>query len=242
MSGFNKSDVTAFIDRQNAEFKKITDSLNNLLGEKDKEIEALKERAERAETNETETAALDAKIKELEEKISELEFEISELRDENGIKDAELSELREKTSGEASENERKAGLYDDMSSQVGDILITANKSADGIISEANAKAAEISERAASDARELRLSFTARMNEISKDCKDGAKESAEEYRIKMRAVLNQLRAALTDAVASVDEKSAVLADMADELEKKLNERLDGTVAEIEKETENLKTGI
>ena len=242
MGGFNKADVTAYIDKQNAEFRKVTQSLNDLLREKDNEIEELKERAERAETDNSALEAKDARIAELEEKISALEFEISELKDDVAMKDAEIAELNEKTSGEASENERKAGLYDDMSSQVGDILISANKSADGIIAEANARAAEIDQRAESDAKELRLAFTANMTKISEDCKKGAGEAAEEYRAKMRAEIDQLRRTLTDAVVSVDEKSTILSQMANEREQKLNEQLDGAVAEIEKETENLKSGI
>ena len=242
MGGFNKSDVTAYIDRQNSEFRKVTQSLNDLLAEKDAEIRKLKEKAERAETDNSALEEKDAKIAELEEKIAALEFELSELKDEAAMKDAEIAELKDKTSGEASENERKAGLYDDMSSQVGDILISANKSADGIIAEANARAAAIDEKAASDAKELRLAFTANMTKISNDCKAGAGEAAEEYRAKMRAEIDQLRRTLTDAVVSVDEKSTILSQMANELEQKLNEQLDGAVAEIEKETENLKTGI
>ena len=182
------------------------------------------------------------KSKELEEKIYGFESRVSELDSENGGLVKEIDELKAKLSGASSENERKAGLYDDMSSQVGDILISANKSADCIIAEANAKAAKINEKAAADAGKLRLAFTEKMTEISNGCKNGAKASAEEYRAKMRAELNQLRAALTDAVVSVDEKSTILSCMADELEKKLNEQLDGAVAKIEKETENLKTGI
>lgn len=242
MGGFNKADVTEYIDKQNAEFRKVTQSLNGLLAEKDAEIAALKERAEKAEAELSSLSEKEEKIKELEDKAAGLELRLSELGRENGELEAKINELESKVSSETSENERKAGLYDDMSSQVGDILISANRSADGIIAEANAKAAKINEKAASDAEELRLAFTAKMAEISEKAKNGVKASAEEYRAKMRAELNQLRAALTDAVVSVDEKSTMLSGMADELEKKLNEQLDGAVAKMEKETDNLKTGI
>lgn len=242
MGGFNKADVTEYIDKQNAEFRKVTQSLNGLLAEKDAEIAALKERAEKAEAELSSLPEKEEKIKELEDKAAGLELRLSELGRENGELEAKINELESKVSSETSENERKAGLYDDMSSQVGDILISANRSADGIIAEANAKAAKINEKAASDAEELRLAFTAKMAEISEKAKNGVKASAEEYRAKMRAELNQLRAALTDAVVSVDEKSTMLSGMADELEKKLNEQLDGAVAKMEKETDNLKTGI
>ncbi len=242
MGGFNKADVTEYIDKQNAEFRKVTQSLNGLLAEKDAEIAALKERAEKAEAELSTLSEKEEKIKELEDKAAGLELRLSELGRENGELEAKINELESKVSSETSENERKAGLYDDMSSQVGDILISANRSADGIIAEANAKAAKINEKAASDAEELRLAFTAKMAEISEKAKNGVKASAEEYRAKMRAELNQLRAALTDAVVSVDEKSTMLSGMADELEKKLNEQLDGAVAKMEKETDNLKTGI
>ena len=242
MGGFNKADVTEYIDKQNAEFRKVTQSLNGLLAEKDAEIAALKERAEKAEAELSTLPEKEEKIKELEDKAAGLELRLSELGRENGELEAKINELESKVSSETSENERKAGLYDDMSSQVGDILISANRSADGIIAEANAKAAKINEKAASDAEELRLAFTAKMAEISEKAKNGVKASAEEYRAKMRAELNQLRAALTDAVVSVDEKSTMLFGMADELEKKLNEQLDGAVAKMEKETDNLKTGI
>ena len=242
MGGFNKADVTEYIDKQNAEFKKITQSLNNLLAERDAKIVELngviEELTAKLTAAEAEAAASSAASDELARLNTELDSANANLMQ----KDEEIEKLKAEISGSESEKERKAELYDDMSSQVGDILISANKSADGIIAEATAKAEEINRRAANDADVLRREFTAKMARISSDIRANAKSSAEQFKTEISAEIEALKAALSDALGSVDEKNAALSSKAEALERKLDDALDNAVIEIEKETENLKSGI
>ena len=128
-----------------------------------------------------------------------------------------------------------------MSSQLGDILITANKNADSIIAKANAKAAEINEKAVNEAEERKRAFESRMTRISAAVKNNTAAAAENFRGDIKAELEVMRQLLCDAVNAVDEKSAALSETADKLEKRLNAELDCAVSEIEKETEALKGG-
>lgn len=242
MGGFNKADVTEYIDKQNAEFKKVTQSLNNLLSEKDAKIEELngviEELSSKLTAAEAEAASSSAASDELKRLTEELDSANAVIL----LKDEEIEKLKAEVTGEESETERKAGLYDDMSSQVGDILISANKSADGIIAEATAKAEEINRRAANDADVLRREFTTKMARISSDVRANAKSSADEFKAEISAEIDALIASLTEALGSVSEKNAAISSKAEALERKLDDALDNAVIEIEKETENLKSGI
>lgn len=239
VGGFNKADVTAYIDKQNADFLELQNQKNEAVAAKDAEIEDLKnqlkemtERAEKAEAKIDELSLPSGAEEELRKKLDEAEEALFE-------KDALIEKLQSGTANVSSESERKAGLYDDMSSQLGDILITANKNADMIIAQATEKAAEISEKAVIDAEERKRAFAARMTRISAAVKNNTAAAAENFRGDIKSELEQLRQTLKDTVGAVDEKSAVLTELADKLENRLNAELDCAVTEIDKETETLK---
>ena len=235
MGGFNKTDVMAYLDKQNADFRELAKQKDDAIAAKDEEIASLRaqldemtkriQKAEEAEKTSDETDDLTSKLQAAEAALAE--------------KDAEIEKLREDIEKACAESERKAGLYDDMSSQIGDILLSANKNADTIIAEANAKAAEINEKAAADAEERKRCFEARMSRISAAVKNNTAAAAENFRGDIKAELEMMRKLLEDTVKTVDEKSAAFTELADKLEKRLNAELDCAVSEIEKETETLK---
>lgn len=235
VSGFNKADVMAYLDKQNADFRELSREKDDAVAAKDAEIASLRAQLDdlirRAEQAEAEKAAAD-EAKELKEKLEEAEFIIAE-------KDEIIEKLKEEASKVSAESERKAGLYDDMSSQLGDIIISANKNADSIIAEANAKAAEINEKAAFEAEERKRVYEARMTRISAAVKNNTAAAAENFRGDINAELEQIRQMLSDTVKTVDEKNAVLNELADKLEKRLNAELACAVSEIDRETETLR---
>lgn len=235
VSGFNKADVMAYLDKQNADFRELSREKDDAVAAKDAEIASLRAQLDdlirQAEQAEAEKAAAD-EAKELKEKLEEAEFIIAE-------KDEIIEKLKEEASKVSAESERKAGLYDDMSSQLGDIIISANKNADSIIAEANAKAAEINEKAAFEAEERKRVYEARMTRISAAVKNNTAAAAENFRGDINAELEQIRQMLSDTVKTVDEKNAVLNELADKLEKRLNAELACAVSEIDKETETLR---
>lgn len=233
MSGFNKADVMAYLDKQNADFRELTKEKNDAAAAKDAEIASLRAQLDDLiRQSEQQANEPTGKTEELEARLREAEAALAE-------KDEIIARLKEEVAANASENERKAELYDDMSSQLGDIIITANKNADSIIAEANAKAAEINEKAVSDAEERKRAFEVRMTRISAAVKNNTAAAAENFRGDIKAELEQIRRMLGDTVKTVDEKSAALNEIADKLEKRLNAELDCAVSEIDKETETLK---
>lgn len=235
MGGFNKADVMAYIDKQNADFRELTKQKNDAVTAKDEEIAALRAQLEEMTARAEAAEALSASTEETDKLRSKLEAAEAVI----AAKDALIEQLSEDAAKNASENERKAGLYDDMSEKLGDLLITANKNAESIIADANARAEKISEKAVSDAEERKRVFAARMARISAAVKNNAAAAAENFRGDIRSELEQMRQILGDTVKAVDEKSAVFTELADKLEKRLNSELDCAVSEIDKETETLK---
>lgn len=235
MGGFNKADVMAFLDKQNADFRELTKQKDDALAAKDEEIALL-----RAQLDETEKRASEAEsAAKTSDETDELRAKLQEAESALAEKDAEIEDLKNEIEKAGAENERKAGLYDDMSSQLGDILLTANKNAEMIIAEANAKAAEINEKAVLDAEERKRSFEARMNRISAAVRNNTATAAENFREDIKAELEIMRRLLGDTVKTVDEKSAAFTELADKLEKRLKAELQCAVSEIDKETETLK---
>ena len=243
MGGFNKADVMAYLDKQNADFRDFTNRQNAAIEEKDREIASLRASLEdavrRAEAAEEKTAELSAQMSDNEN----LREKLREALEMVAARDGEIEELRSVPAAKCdSESERKAGLYDDMSSQVGDILISANKSADAIIAEAEKKAAAILDKAASDAADLRKNFSSKAARISAAVNSKTRAAADNYRADMKSELEQLKAVLSDAVAAVDEKSSVFFGMSDKLEERINSEAENAAAEMERETEDLRSGI
>ena len=231
MGGFNKADVMAYLDKQNADFNELIKQKDDLAAEKDAEIASLRAQLDSVLQNAQQSAPAED-TEELKAKLEEAEAAVAE-------KDALIEKLRADAENASSESERKAELYDDMSAQLGDILITANKNADSIIAEANAKAAEINEKAAADAEERKRCFEARMARISAAVKNNSAAAAENFRGDIKTELEMMRQLLSDTVKTVDEKSAAFSELADKLEKRINAELESAVSEIEKETETLK---
>lgn len=235
VGGFNKADVMAYLDKQNADFRELTQQKNDAVAAKDAEIESLRAQLADMRSQVEASESLAASSGEADELRAKLEAAEAAL----AAKDALIEQLSEDAKKSVSENERKAELYDDMSAQLGDLLITANKNADSIIEEANAKAAEINEKACADAEERKRAFAQRMTRISAAVRNNTAAAAENFRGDIKSELEQIRQIMSDTVKSVDEKSAVFNELADKLEKRLNAELDCAVSEIEKETEALK---
>jgi chromosome segregation ATPase len=151
----------AYLDKQNADFKDFTARQNEAIASKDAEIDQLRaeieslkknisglsDRLAEAEENaglldaaEEHAAELEARLEEANGQIFALQSKIADQTVQIAEKEGMIARLSENDPATSSEKDRKAGLYDDMSSQIGDLLIAANKSADDIVSEAKTKA------------------------------------------------------------------------------------------------------
>ena len=254
VSGFNKADVTAYVDKQNADFRELTEKMNAALSGKDAEIASLRSEINELKKKDEEIAALQAELDGYKQKAAEFEkksgssdpaelsAKLSEAESRIAEKEAEIERLKTEAAAKGKESERKAVLYDDMSAQLGDIIITANKSADGILSDARAEAEKIKEQALADANEFRSNFTARMARISAELRSNTRTAEENYKNEISSGLEDMRKLLTETIKAVDEKSALFSAMSDRLQSRLDSEVETASAETDKEAEILKKGI
>lgn len=253
MGGFNKADVMAYLEKQNADFKDHSTRQSEAIASKDAEIDSLRaeisglsERLAEAEKKADSLEAAEARAEELGSRLDEAKEQISALQNKIADqalllaeKEGKIAELSQNGPASSPEKDRKAGLYDDMSSQLGDILIAANKSADDIVSEARAKAAKINEDAVKDAESAKQAFVSKLSRIASSAKNNTVTATENFRDEVKAELEEIRALLSDAIASVDLYGDSLSEKADKFEKRISSELDNTESEIDREIDTLK---
>ncbi|MBQ4290670.1 MAG: hypothetical protein II719_05695 [Clostridia bacterium] len=195
LNGYRKSDVNEYIEKIQSQFGSVERSLKTAINRQKEELTAAREQLEQARRE----------LKRLEETASGSECAAATGDTERGNPSDAGS-----VTPEIAELKKKAELYDQMTSQVGGILVQANADAAAITDDARRKAetmisgvnAELQEarQKASDlyGREIG-SVSAKLDAIrSSCCSDLIRE------------LEELRDSIESAVASVREKEEVLA--------------------------------
>ena len=239
LSGFNKADVLEYLDKQNADFREESRRTAAAIEEKTKKIDALTEENEK----------LKAELEELRKKSEESAAEAETAKEELAAAKQALSESEaviasqtelidtlkksaeheDEDPGKNAETERKAELYDGVSSQVGDILITANKSADAIIAQAGA-----------EAKEKRDSF----DRIVSGCADGLKKDAdgitEEYKAGIEAELKEAEGRLAAALEDIRKTSERISALTGTARAKLGEKLGAALCCMDGKLKEFKT--
>ena len=117
--GYNRDDVKAYIEQLNLIFSRKEAELHAHINELENKINSAPVQPENTHS--------DDEWNELSGKLSEAEAEIARLNEEKANTD----------------NAEKTKLYDEMSAQVGNIIISANSNADKIISDAKEEASRI---------------------------------------------------------------------------------------------------
>ncbi len=190
LNGYNKSDVSDYIEKMNAEFQSEKFRLQSAIVDTEKLI--------------AEKEALEAKQKELLDQIEALKLQCAEaekrsemLELQSADKDQlivaqndaldkfcnEVEALKSKCTteeGTAPESTEKARLYDAMSSQIGDILINANKNAEEILADASKKAESIISEANKRAAENEADAKEQAKKLSDSFLTQIKDSYVEY--------------------------------------------------------------
>ncbi len=249
LSGFNKADVLEYLDKQNADFLEESRRSAAALEEKSKKAEELTAEVEKlaAELSDAKTQAEEAKAKaeelaaaltEAKRALSESEAVIASQTEliDSLKKDAEAHEA-DGTEKDA-ETERKAELYDGVSSQLGDILITANKSADEIIEAANKKAESIIAEAAESAKESRGAFAVAMDECSRTFRERTDAVSSGCCGDINDELCRIREAVDRALLQLQKSSLCIAEKTEQAKASLDAELkaslgvlDAKIAEI-----------
>lgn len=124
LNGYKKQDVNAFIASLNANFSAAEDGYR-------REIAALKDELNTLRVAKEESGAREAELAALREEVAALKAELAAVpeKSSDAVDSDEVAELR-----------KKAALYDRMSSQLGDMMISANHNADIILGEARKEA------------------------------------------------------------------------------------------------------
>ena len=141
LNGYNREDVNRYIldaDRQaqerEAALVREADSLREQTSSLEAECAAQKTRAAQADMERTGAENIIASLRE----------SVDRLKEENAALREEIASLRRQTEEQAADaNAEKTQKYDQISAQIGDIMIHATSSADRIVAQANEQAARI---------------------------------------------------------------------------------------------------
>ena len=250
LSGFNKADVLEYLDKQNADFLEESRRSAAALEEKSKKIEELSAAADKltAELSDAKSQAEEAKAK-AEELAAALEDAKRALSESEAViasqtelidslkKEAEAHEAD--GTGKDAETERKAELYDGMSSQLGDILITANKSADEIIDAANKKAEAINAEAVRSAEESRNAFAVAMDEFSRMFRERADAVSNGCCDDINEEFGRIREAVDRALLQLQKSSLCIAEKTEQSKASLDAELKASLGVLDAKITEIK---
>lgn len=243
MGGFNKSDVLAFIDKQDTQFKEREKDLCERINKLNSELSAETEKSKN----------LESRVKELEEELkkqqeknaaeakrsNEVVLEADSLRNElsrtQSQRDAEVSHLRrqvteltqsaqnakgeaEKAKQHANECEEKLRLIDKTEDQIGRALLEAQQAADKIVNAAKDQAAKITDNANAEADNEIESAHTRVKDMFKESREKLDKlllSVEDY----KKHIDETRGDVRSFFASVDSIFASMKETACETAEK-----------------------
>ena len=218
IGGFNKSDVNSYIEKLNFEFserERISKKKYEALENKCSELEEFKTKYEDSKATvaslEEELAKRDKDIDELYGVIEEKKRELDALILEKQETENEINVLSERISS-LSEVISKSEKYDDISAQVGEIIISAKYTAETIISKAEKEAAAKKAAADKEIESAASSFNARAANAAHSVKNHLKKLANDsYSViaqkaaETSELLHKLAAHISDSTAYFDEK-------------------------------------
>ena len=200
LGGFNRDDVNGYIEKLNAEFAERERVAK-------KKLEASEEKCAALESAKTQFEQSLLRISELEDEAKQRESVIAgylETIEEQSAKSEELEASKVASESEISELSArieslseaicKSEKYDDISAQIGDIILSAKSTAEDIISRAEKDAAAKRAKADEQIENAAASFNARA-------------ATAAYSIK-----SQMKKLAQDSYASIAEKAAETSDL------------------------------
>lgn len=205
--GYNRDDVNAYIEQLNLHFSKKEADLRALIT--DLEVKC---------NNPTPIIEIPESTKN----------ELEALKAENERLVSELNALKEKINNDdakATDEGEKSKLYDEMSAQVGNIIIVANSNADKIIKDAEEKAAGIVAEATIKAEIMINEAEAKKNEavtfMEEKLKNASEQCLNEYSILVSQTKNQLMNVSDAFKNKTNELMLKLEEKSKEIENSLN---------------------
>ena len=224
MSGFNKKDVTEYIQKMSFEFRAQEARSNDIISAKDSKI-----------------AQLEKKLAEFEALGVEYRNRISELEEACAGKDELIRRLEEEPKApevNIEELEEKARLYDGMSSQLGEIMIHANKTADGIIQDAEVKAAGIIATASQSAGAIRQTMLDRTAKLTSELRYAVQNVSRDYCDRLIVELTEVRDQVSQSIISVAGKSEQISQRSAQLKELIDGETEALLVKMEKEASEI----
>ncbi len=227
LGGFNRDDVNGYIEKLNAEFaerERLAKKKLEASEEKCASLESAKAQFEqsllRIEALEDEAKQRENLIEEYKETIDAQKAKIEELEAASAAFETEVTELSARIES-LSEAILKSEKYDDISGQIGEIILSAKHTAEDIIANAEKEAAAKRAKADAQLENAAESFNARAITAASSIK------------------TQMQKLAQDSYASIAEKAAETSDLLRNLaahissaSETLHEKLSGGKAEAE----------
>ena len=209
IGGFNREDVNSYIEKLNGEFaereraaKRKTDALEAKLAE----LENAKSELERALAR---ASALEAAAEQL-ARIDEQNAAIESLRRERGEAQSRAESLDERLAS-LSDAIAKSEKYDDVSAQIGEIILSAKSTADEIIENAKREADAMRRSADEQLESAAASFNARAATAAYAVRGQIKKIANDSYSALTAQTEQTAALLHALAENIGKSSAELDD-------------------------------
>ena len=215
LGGFNREDVNSYIEKLNGEFaerertaKRKADALEARLAEAESAKSELESALKRLSVLEEEAVAREKLIAEQLARIEELNREAENLRRESGEAKSRAESLDERLAS-LSDAVAKSEKYDDVSAQLGEIILTAKSTADEIVENAK-REAEAMRRAADEQLESAAAgFNARAATAAYAVKNQIKKIANESYSALTAQTEQTAALLHALAENIGKSTAEL---------------------------------
>ncbi len=221
------------------QLRALEEELNRLKEENKAQAESIEEITKRYEFCRIQTEAQNEALAKAKEEKTALNEKIETLTEESRAKDAQIKANAEKYAADietlrsAYDNEikqvkdsakvdesvaYKLDMYDRISSQIGDILINANRNSDEIISSARTEAEKLLTHAKTEAAES----SARMQDGIRSCADRAMdEMKDEFTSNMTNCVKEIQTCITD----IQYETNALLSFLNRKQTEMNERIE-----------------
>lgn len=215
LGGFNREDVNSYIEKLNGELaererlaKRKVDALEARLAEAESAKAELERTLTRLAELEEAAAAREKLITEQLEHIEAQKQTIDTLRRENGEAQSRADSLNERLTS-LSDAITKSEKYDDVSAQIGEIILSAKGSADEIIENAKREAEALRHSADEQLRNAADGFNARAATAAYAVKNQIKKIANESYSALTAQTEQTAALLHALAENIGKSTAEL---------------------------------
>lgn len=235
MGGFNKDDVNMYILRQSREFKEKEENYKKEIEKLSCQIEVMNKDSDEIETLREKLSEITSDTVEYEKKISEYKFRIEELEKALAEKSAEASKV------DKAPDFNKIRMYDQLSSQIGEIIIGANKNADDVIKKAETAAKKLLEESEKNAIEakarLQVAFDSIISGLRKDIEAETDSCIKEFRSYTQSINSGSQNMIAEIEKRYSEMSDKITSYSDALEDSVKSRVSTLIPEADAENKS-----